>query len=263
LDKGGYMKKIYIIFSDFLIMGFLLPGCVSLPAVWDLDEIPGYNHSNFSREDVVYDSTIRGFRWRNKKAEFGENEVLRNDNGKKIQNEEDVIRLLDAKNSIIIRKGTKVTAYVLSLIYTPFVLIENAVKYTIGLPMVAVNQNLAKKNNENINEKMEDIYISARHHFDSGELEVALSEWENPQVTFPRSLTYYSDINYWRGRTYEKLGKTEDAQSAYLMFLNYSERSTPSFFKIKYPNDSTWDNKADEAENELAILWSKMASVQK
>ena len=65
------------------------------------------------------------------------------------------------------------------------------------------------------------------------------------------SLHLLSDIDYWRGRAFEAHGEGDSARTAYLTFLNYSERSIPSDFKNLYPNDPAWAEKADDAEKRV------------
>jgi hypothetical protein len=228
----------------------LFTGCVALPAVWDVKETPGFHRSNLSKDDVTYDSTIRAFRWKDKKSNSRESEVLRNENGEKIQNEETVNRFFDAKNSIEVGAGTKYSAYGLSAIYTPIVIVEQVFGAIFYFPIRAIMENIEQKENKDI----ERAYISGRQYFDAGEIDKALSEWGYVKPTFQPIPIYFSDINYWRGRAFEKIGKYEDACNAYLVFLNYSERSIPKYFTVTYPNDPTWDQKAGEAEKALIKL---------
>lgn len=255
-------KKTYTVVAIVLVMILAISGCVSLPAVWNVNETPGFRQTNFSNEDVNYDASIRGFRWKNKKSDSGDNEVLRDENGKKIISVEDMSLYFEAKNRMKVGTGTKYTTYALSAIYTPIVIIEQVVGTIISSPFFWIMNNTGKK----IKQEIESAYISGRQHFDAGEYKAALLDWDYAEPVFqqiPFYYFYYSDINYWRGRAYENLGNSREASNSYHLFLNYSERSTPYYFTVKYPNELSWAQKADVAEKSISRIQMETISAQK
>ncbi len=68
------------------------------------------------------------------------------------------------------------------------------------------------------------------------------------------SLRSESDIDYWRGRTFEAIGKGEESKYAYLMFIEYSERTIPMYFSNKYSSDSSWIEKAKEVQDKTGSI---------
>lgn len=181
--------------------------------------------------------------------------VLRDVSGKKIQTQEEVSSILDAikKEKESVGLGTKVAAYTHAVIYSPVVIARDIVSWVLSLPLLPFSLHDNKeyeRSKKGYERAVEDAYASGRRHFDSGELETALTEWEHALIAMP-SLRDFSDIYYRRGRALEARGETKDAQAAYFIFLSYSERSTPSFFKEIYPNDPTWVGKAEDVEKRI------------
>ena len=118
--------------------------------------------------------------------------------------------------------------------------------------------NYFNKGVEALNNKMswtlpkfpEKAYVLGRQYFVDHRMEDALSEFDYAKNLIP-SLQAFSDIDYWRGRVFEDLGKEGDTKISYMYFINYSERSMPEFFKVTYPDDPTWLEKAQDAQIRL------------
>jgi tetratricopeptide (TPR) repeat protein len=234
-----------------IVLDGIVSGCASappLPTFSALKELPGFDRGSISKKDVVFDPAIRVYR---KKVSNGGSEemtgiVLRDAFGKKIQSEEELSRAIKSINRETIGGGTKAAAYGLTGVYTPVTFAETIINYVFGFPIYWIINN----NNKEDTRRAEEAYISGRRYFDSQKFEAALGDWKRAEILFPE-LHLNSDIDYWRGRALEALGENESARTAYLTFLNYSERSIPSDFKDLYPNDPAWAEKADDAERRL------------
>lgn len=96
-------------------------------------------------------------------------------------------------------------------------------------------------------------YDEGRREFDAKNYSEALVKWDRAVSMMP-SLRAYSDVEYWRGRAFEALGKSEAARTAYMDFLNYSERSTPEYFRVsESKKEPSWADKASDAEVRWAL----------
>lgn len=206
--------------------------------------------SNYS---FYYDPAIRAYRQRLNQKDGKEPSVgkaLRDGNGKKIQTEEDLGLILGGTQKEVTWTKTKTTVYiVVGVIYVPLVVALFTVQGVLNIPFGPVVVHLKTTYERNA----EDAYASGRHHFDSGEFEAALTEWEHAMLVMP-SLKAFSDVDYWRGKAFEGQGKLREAQIAYDNFLSYSENATPSYFKNSYPNDPTWEKKAKDAKIRITAL---------
>jgi tetratricopeptide (TPR) repeat protein len=248
-----------------------LTGCVSLRKVEEIRRPPGPANINFSLRNVYYDPDIRGYRLKTEAAgrEAALNGmVLRDIFGKKIRTERELARILIKTDTNLVeweKEGivTK-TAYTIGfIIYLPVAIAvglgENIIDGTLNYPFVPIASNLKTT----YEEKAEEAYDQGRRQFDSQKIDDALTEWDYAKHLMP-SLQGNSDIDYWRGRAFESRQEYKLAIEAYQEFLDYSERSTPTYFHHNYPEDPNWSGKAEEAERkESALIKAISLSAQK
>ena len=246
--NGIQRSQLWIIL--FVVLSGMAPGCVSLPRFSELKGLPGFDRRGVEKEDVVYDPAIRAYRRKIVKAGSEEMTgfVLRDTTGKKIQTKEELARMIESMKKESVAGGTKAAAYGLTAVYTPVTFAETILDYVIGFP---IRWYMYNKNGKDF-QTAEKAYISGRRHFDSQEYEAALRDWEHAR-NYSSGFYFFSDIDYWRGRAFEAQGEVENARTAFLTFLNYSQRSIPSDFKSKnvYSSDPTWTEKAEDAEKRI------------
>jgi hypothetical protein len=247
VTHGGAVRGLMI-----LVLGGILAGCVSLPTPWELRKFPGFSHSDLSMEGVVYDPAIRAYRVANPKegAETFTGTVLRDIDAKKIRTEGELKRVLVAFKSPKVGTGTKIAAYSVAVVYSPIVVAENIAAAVLTLPLqpVAIYENHRSK--RILHGAVEEAYAAGRSRFDAGELQAALDKWDDA-LRWDSSLRWLSDIDYWRGRAFERLENGGNALTAYLSFLDYSAQSFPSYFHPTYGTDPSWSDKAADTERRL------------
>ena len=256
--------ELRILLISALILNSLLFGCASsLPTITEVRDLPGFRSYNFSKENTVYDPAVRAYRIRpmKKSSKVTDGAVLRDSLGKKIQTEEELTRTLEAVKKEGVGLGTKMAAYTLVVVYSPVIIARDIVSWVLSLPLLPFSLSDVKEYErlkKEHHQAVENMYASGRRHFDSGEFEAALTEWEHARIAM-RSLRDYSDIDYWRGRALEAQHQMRNARMAYESFLGYSERSFPPYFKGPYPDDPTWAQKAEDAEKRIASISKRLA----
>ena len=223
-----------------------LSGCISLPGFSDLRELPGFQDA-LVREDVFFDQAILAYRSTTRGAPNGQ--VLRNAAGTKIQTEQDLDRLVASKEHKVVGAGTKSAAYLLAGLYLPYNAVTGALWIVPSVPLLAT----APVINKAVDEAAEADCRSGQAHFATGEFSEALRDWNRAKIILP-TLQTESDIDYWRGRALEEEGRHAEAFLAYHLFLRYSERTWPDFFRQREPDEMTWRNVAADIEQRLDVM---------
>jgi tetratricopeptide (TPR) repeat protein len=238
-----------------VVMGSALAGCASLPAIWNLKEAPGFHQDDLSMSKVVYDPSIRAYRLAKSRdgKETMTGTVLRGVDWRKISTEEELKRVISAYTSPQIGTGTKISAYGLAALYSPIVAAEAVAGAVISLPLQPFVLYDQYHNRHRVRRAVEEAYHKGRVHFEAGEYQGALDQWEDA-MRWDAWFQMVSDVDYWRGRTYERLGNGREALTAYLDFLDYSERSFPSYFEAPPKDHPPWPDKAADTERRLRGL---------
>lgn len=241
LPKGCVIIFIFMLF---------LPGCLSLVSFGEVRDLPGFEKGELAREKLVYDPAVKGYRVATEDDEQQERKwILRNAAGKKIQSEEELVRLLKVNERKPISGVMKGTVYAFAVVYSPVVLIENAVGMVLGLPIIPLAYRVGKEHEI----AAEEAYYSGRRFFEFGQIEEALIEWDYARIS-DSGLRFYSDIDYWHGRAFEAQGDFDNARTAYLIFLGYSQSILPAYFNKAEIPDGLWLNEAEDAERRIFSL---------
>lgn len=240
------MKLISHILILTLLSSYLV-GCASLSDVTEVRQLPGLT---WSFKEAQYDPSILSFRESAQDSDSTQNKrVLRDSLGKKIMSEDELSRLKQASETKVLDKGTIGTSYVLIAIYLPVAVAVGAVESIIMIPWTITFNHYSNVYRNNTEEK----YIAGRSDFDKGQYESALANLEYARVLMP-SMIAFSDVDYWRGRTFEQNIKNEDALASYRTFIEYSESSVPTYFNKKFSDDPSWLEKANDAKQRIANL---------
>jgi tetratricopeptide (TPR) repeat protein len=239
-----------------IVMGGALSGCVSLPTLWDLRDMPGFQRQQkLSPDQTVYDPSMRAYRRaepRDGKETFT-GSILTNMDWKKIRTEEELKRVLVAYKGPQIGAGTTIAAYGFAVVYSPIAAAETIAGAVLTLPLKPFLLYDEYQNRKRARHAIEEAYLKGRSYFETGKFQSALDQWDDAMRLDPW-LRLLSDVNYWRGRTYERLGNGREALTAYLDFLDYSERSFPSYFEAPPKDDPPWPDKAVDTERRLKGL---------
>lgn len=208
-------------------------------------------------EDFLYDKSVRAYRYLPKETRqpgtLKPGTVVRDPVGRKIQHEEDLQVLFEPIDSRF-STGETVTmwtgvgiagaaAVAGVIVFFPCVVAMSVVGLVLGIPSLPVSTSLEAT----YVTEAQQAYMQGRTEFLAGSYERALASWDHAEEIMP-SLRAYSDVNYWRGRTFDALARPRVAAIAYGDFLAYSESVVPSYFKPQLPDDSSWTEKADRAE---------------
>lgn len=143
----------------------------------------------------------------------------------------------------------KVSGIALAVIYVPVGIVVGIAEGIAAIPveiytMVAVGR---------MTRESESMYRAGRKELDAAHYPEALAALDRAMIASPLLRTH-SDVEYWRGRAFEAIGEKHSARTAYLDFLDYSERSLPDFFEGPAFSDPTWAEKAKDAESRAATL---------
>jgi hypothetical protein len=245
-----------------VVMGGVLAGCTSLPAIWDLKEAPGFYQDDLSMSKVVYDPSIRAYRLaepRDGKESFT-GTVLRDMNQRKIRTEVELKRVIGAYKSPKIGAGTKISAYGLATLYSPIVAAETVAGAAISLPLQPFVLYDVYQSRKRTRLAVEDAYHKGRAFYEAGEYQAALDLWDD-DMRWDSWFQMVSDVDYWRGRVFERLGDGREALMAYLDFLGYSEQSFPDYFQKPPKDDPPWPEKAADAERRIRGISARDTSV--
>ena len=225
-------------------------GCASMSDIRQLRELPGVATAR-DQDQYEFDQSVGVYRLKAKPPAKGE--VARDSSGRKIRTEDQLRRWIEASTSVDQRlwgKGMTTTGIVLAVIYVPVGIVVVVVESVVAIPVgiyVAVLKNRMEQNSKSD-------YEEGHRQFNAGHYEMALAEWDRAIAMMP-SLRAFSDIEYWRGRAFEASGDRAAARTAYMDFLNYSERSTPVYFQEVEPKGKlSWAEKASDAETRVAAL---------
>lgn len=241
-------------------------GCSPLKKVTDRRALPNSDGSityDQNRQAFWYDHSIRAYRYGPKSTEKAAPQregIVRDRGGKKVRREEELIALTNevqkphlgadqtvgAATAIVAGIGALIAEIV---ILWPCSLAFGVVEGVLAIPFLPLAAHL----DSTYTQEAEHAYVQGRHHYEAGSFDSALVSWEYALYVMP-SLQAYSDVEFWRGRTFEALNRPDDAALAYATFLSYSESSTPSYFVTGYPNDPSWKWKADQAEAKIAEI---------
>jgi len=238
-----------------------LTGCVSLKDVQEVRRLPEPSLIDIYYTNIFYDPDIRAYRLRT--VSGGRDSVfsgmaLRDGSGKKIRTEQDLARFLQTIRGSQLEsekegKGTKIAYTVGLIVYLPVLIVVGVplgvIDGVLNIPFSPIPGHLVAT----YQDKAEAAYARGREQFDSGKYDKALTEWDYAKHLMP-SLQGNSDIDYWRGRAFESRHESNPAITAYQEFLDYSERSTPTYFHYSYPEDPRWAKKAEEAEKREWVL---------
>lgn len=223
--------------------------CASVSDIRQMRDLPGSTPILWSKE-YYYDPTILSYRFKEPKkedesAEHGK--VIRDAAGEKIQTDEELQRFIqvDRKEHELL-KTPFVSTIVLAALYIPITLPFDIIEGILTAPLSGMFLYYRGK----LQDEAEKAYVLGRQYFVDHRMEDALSEFDYAKNLIP-SLQAFSDIDYWRGRVFEDIGKEGDTKISYMYFINYSERSMPEFFKVTYPDDPTWLEKAQDAQIRL------------
>jgi hypothetical protein len=249
-----------------LLLSAGLIACTTLDDVQDARKLEiktGVPVSNFG---FYYDDVMGAYRERVKSGSSGPGPLLRDGKGRRIQSEQELFRPVEeSKKEVLVYPDNPVSTGALVIYGIGF--IGAAVYYwpvTLGLPIMngilAVPFSpVASHLNTNYEREAEQDYEAGRHHFDTGELEEALVEWEKARVLMS-SMQATSDINYWRGRAFEALHQPDNALFAYDRFLGESTSSQPSYFRHKYTDVLIWKEEEEDAVRRLNIIVARGVS---
>jgi hypothetical protein len=241
-------------FLIFITLSTNLVGCASVSDIRDARNLPGLARPT-SNEEFYYDPSIRSYRVK-KSGEHTDSSdkgrTIRDAGGKKVQTEHELEYVLQSKKRELVGTGAQITTGVLIVLYLPVIISMYVVESVVMFPwsfMFAHYQRAYER-------EAEQAYSRGRKYFEDNQIDQALTEWEHARTMMP-SLQAFSDIDYWRGRAFQVTDKTVEAQIAYLNFQNYSERSVPDYFKETFPQDPSWEEKAQEVEAQLVMLGRK------
>lgn len=241
-------KRLLNIFL-YTIVILEIVGCASVSDIRQMRDLPGSTPILWSKEQY-YDPTTLSYRFKEPKkedesAEHGK--VIRDAAGKKIQTDEELQRFIQVdRKEYELLKAPFVSTIVLAALYIPITLPFDIIEGILTAPLSMMFHYYQGK----LQGEAEKAYILGRQYLAEHHMEDALSEWDYAKKLIP-SLQAFSDIDYWRGLAFEELGKEGDTRTAYIYFINYSERSMPEFFKVTYPDDPTWLEKAQDAQIRL------------
>ncbi len=254
----------------FVFLFVQISGCTTFDGLKKKRDIPkateaiNYDPKN---QNLWYDKSVRAYRLATKEKQNGHQRlepIIRDALGKKVQREEELIAISEAQFGNVLGTGSKVAAgagmtvgvgllIAQVILFFPCVLVLGVAGGVLGLPSLPISSHLETA----YIEEAQRAYVRGREEFAAGSYDSALASWDHAEHMMP-SLQALSDVNFWRGRTFDALGAPQSAVLAYSTFLHYSEISLPSYFKADFPNDPTWEWKADQAEARIADMSARL-----
>lgn len=263
------LQEIHLKFViSILLFGSVLTGCATLDDIETSRKFaPKYPNGISKSQLFDYDPDFRGYRIRPDKNHSQESSIkgplVRDELGKKIQTGTELESYLKTRESPGFEKhkvamgsasGIMIVEGIAEVIFLwPVMLVQGV----LNLPMQPVISNVeAQYRND-----AEIAYISGRENVISGKPDEALADLERAVVFWP-ALKEVSDVDYWKGRAFESLNQPEKALAAYEDFLNFSESSSPPFFKEKDSLKDSWKSKADDADARISQILKNVVSME-
>lgn len=256
---------------SFVFLSVQISGCTTFDGLKKMRDLPQATEAindDSNNQSPWYDKSVRAYRLASKKKQNGHENlepVMRDALGKKIQRQEELMAISEAQwnnvlgthRKVAVGTGMMVGIGVLVaqvIIFFPCVLVWGVAGSVLGLPSLPISSHLETA----YIEEAERAYVKGREELAGGSYDSALASWDYAEHLLP-SLQALSDVNFWRGRTFDALREPQSAVLAYSTFLYYSETSLPSYFKSDFPNDPTWEWKADQAEARIADMSARLA----